>query len=210
VNEKIREMVLIKGLGELYELEDEFNRNNILYLLSQMNTESKFKEHRIMSDNLIKFLTRLKSGTKAPDFVLKNVYNSQVRISDFEGKYLYIHFFSTYCEDCIREMLVLKSVHEKYKDSLQIVSVMVDFEQSNLYHFVNAHKEFDWTFLHFGGNFSFINAYNVYALPLGILIDAGGRIVSYPAKSPTRGLLMQIFDIFPTLKTPQEPSKNRY
>ncbi len=210
VNEKIREIVFIKGLGELYTLDYEFNQDNIIYLLSQMNKESKFAEHRIMSGNLIRYLKRLKPGTKAPDFELKDIYNSPVRISDFEGRYLYLHFFSTYCEDCIREMLVLKSLQEKYKDSLQIVSIMLDFEQANLYHFVNTYKDFDWPFLHFGDNFAFIDAYNIYALPLGVLIDSKGKIVSYPAKSPTQGLLLQIFSIFPTMEMPKHPERNRY
>ena len=210
VNEKIRELVFIKGLGELYALEHEFNQANILFLLSQMNKISKFEEHRKMADNLIQNLIKLRQGTKIPDFELKDVYNSTVNISSFEGQYLYLHFFSTYCDDCIREMLVLKSLQEKYKDSLRIVSVMVDFEQANLYHFVNTYKEFNWTFLHFGKNFSFIDAYGVYSLPLGILIDAQGKIVSYPAKSPTQGLSGQIFSIFPTVETPLQPDRNRY
>jgi thiol-disulfide isomerase/thioredoxin len=203
--------VFIKGLGELYALEYEFNRVNILSLLSQMNKTSKFEEHRKMANNLIQNLIRLKSGTKAPDFELKDVYNSTVKISDFEGRYLYLHFFSTYCEDCIREMLVLKLLQEKYKDSLRIVSVMVDFEQANLYHFVNTYKEFNWTFLHFGKNFSFIDAYGIYSLPLGVLINSKGNIVSYPAKSPTdEDLLRQLFSIFPNIETPNQPKKNRY
>jgi thiol-disulfide isomerase/thioredoxin len=213
VNEKIREIVFIKGLGELYAMEDEFNRINILSFLSQMNKTSKFEEHKTMANNLIQHLNKLKHGTKSPDFELKDVYNSTVKISDFEGRYLYLHFFATYCEDCIREMLILKSLHEKYKDSLRIVSVMVDFEQANLYRFVSTYKEFNWTFLHFGKNYSFIDAYGIYSLPLGVLIDAQGRIVSYPAKSPTgttSNLSEQIFSIFPTVKTPNQPEKNRY
>jgi thiol-disulfide isomerase/thioredoxin len=210
VNEKIREMVFIKGLGELYGLDHEFNRTNILVLLMQMEKESKFEEHRIMTKNMINHLTALKYKTEAPDFVLKDVYNSPVKLSDLKGKYVYLHFFSTYCEECIREMLVLKSIQEKYKDSLQIVSIMLDFEPTNLYHFVSAHKEFNWMFLHFDGNYAFIDAYGVYALPLGILIDSKGKIVSYPAKSPTQGLLMQIFSIFPSMEKPKEPSGYRY
>ena len=210
VNEKIREIVLIKGLGELYALGYEFNRANILSFLAQMNSVSKFEEHRKMANNLILSLTKLRQGTKIPNFEFRDVYNSAVKISDFEGKYLYLHFFSTYCEDCMREMLILKSLQEKYKDSLRIVSVMVDFEQANLYHFVNTYKEFNWTFLHFGKNFSFIDIYDVYSLPLGVLIDSQGKIVSYPAKSPTQGLVDAIFSIFPNIKEPNNPEKNRY
>jgi len=213
VNEKIRELVLIKGLGELYALGDEFNQTNILFLLSQMNKISKFAEHRKMANNLIQNLTKLKYGTKTPDFELKDVYNSPVKISSFEGRYLYLHFFSTYCEDCIREMLVLKSLHEKYKDSLQIVSIMLDFEQANLYHFVKTYKNFNWTFLHFGGNVSFIDAYGIYALPLGILIDSQGKIVSYPCYSTissNQKLSELLFSIFPTIGIPKQPERNRY
>ena len=210
VNEKIREMVLIKALGELYELDHEFSRNNILYLLYQMKGESKFSEHKLMAENMINHLTSLQSGIEAPDFTLKDVYNSPVKLSDLKGKYVYLHFFSTYCEECIREMLVLKSIQEKYNDSLQIVSVMLDFEQANLYHFVNTYKDFDWLFLHFDKNFSFIDAYGAYALPLGILINSQGKIVSYSAKYPAQGLLGQIFNLFPVIETSKELKNFRY
>ena len=210
VNEKIREIVFIKGLGELYELGAEFNQGNILYLLSLVKENSKFEEHKKMANNLLQFFTKLKPETKAPDFELRDVYNSPVRISDFKGRCLYLHFFSTYCEECIVEMLALKSLREKYKDSLQIVSIMLDFEQANLYHFVTTYKEFDWQFLHFANNFSFIDAYSVFALPLGILIDANGKIVNSPAKSPKHGLVMQIFSLFPTFETPVPQGKNKY
>ena len=210
VNERIREIVFIKSLEELYELNEEFNQTNILYLLSAMKENSKFDEHKKMSDNRLQYFNKLKSGTKAPDFELRDVYNSPVKISNFEGKCLYIHFFSTYCEDCIREMIALKTLREQYKDSLQIISVMLDFEQANLYHFVKTYKEFDWQFLHFANNYSFIDAYNVSALPLGVLIDGKGRIINYPAKSPKEGLTMQIFSLFPTVKPPQEQGKNKY
>ena len=210
VNEKIREMVLIKALGELYGLDHEFSRNNILYLLYQTKNESKFLEHQQMAENMINYLTSLQPGIEAPDFMLKDVYNSPVKLSELKGKYVYLHFFSTYCEDCIREMLVLKSIQEKYKDSLQIVSIMLDFEQANLYHFVNTYKDFDWRFLHFDKNFSFIDAYGVYALPLGILINSQGKIVSCSAKSPTQGLLGQIFDLFPVIETSKELKNFRY
>ena len=76
---------------------------------------------------------------------------------------------------------------------------MLDFESTKLYHFVNEYKDFDWTFVHCNGNFSFIDKYRTYALPMGILIDANGNIVSYPAKSLSDGLLVQIYTLFPNL-----------
>ena len=210
VNEVVREMALIEGLGELYAMNDEFSRRNILILLKKMTQVSKFKQHRTMAENTIHSLLDMQTGTTAPDFSLKDVHNSTVRLSDFKGKYVYLHFFSTYCEDCIREMIILKSINDMYKDNMQIISIMLDFEQTKLYHFVNENKEFDWLFLHFNADYSFLDAYKPYNLPLAILINPEGLIVNYPAKSPTdEGFGMQFFTLFPPAEQQKTPQNRR-
>lgn len=198
VNERIRELVFIKGMGELYDVE-EFSRSSILLMLKQLATYTKFETHRKMAKNTIQNLTNLKHGMPASDVEWRDVYNSIVKLSDFRGKYLYVHCFATYSQSSIREMLILKEMYAQFKDSIEIVSVMLDFESTKLYHFVNEYKDFDWTFVHCNGNFSFIDKYRTYALPMGILIDANGNIVSYPAKSLSDGLLVQIYTLFPNL-----------
>jgi len=209
-NEVIREMALIKGLGELYGMNKEFSQRNILILLKQMTQISKFKEHRIMAENLINYLLSMKSGTTAPEFSLKDAHNSTMNLSDFKGKYVYLHFFSTYCLDCIREMAYLKQVKDLYKDNIQIISVMLDFEQTKLYHFVNEYKQFDWLFLHFSSNYEFLDAYKAYNLPLSVLINPEGLIVEYPAKSPMdEGFGKQFFTLFPQKEQPKPPQNRR-
>ena len=208
VNEVVREMALIKGLGELYGMGNEFSQRNILILLKKMSQASKFKEHRTMAENMIHYLLDMKPGSTAPDFSLKDVHNSTVKLSDFRGKYVYLHFFSTYCEDCIREMQQLKWIKDTYKDKIQIISIMLDFEQTKLYHFVNEYKGFDWLFLHFSSNYDFLDAYRPYNLPFSVLIDKEGLIVSCPAKSPVdEGFGMQFYSLFPQTERQQQPKK---
>ena len=120
VNEIVREMALIKGLGELYGMDGEFNQRNILILLKKMTQISKFKEHRTMAENQIHYLLSMKQGTTAPDFSLKDIHNSTVKLSDFKGKYVYLHFFATYCQDCIREMAYLKQLKDTYKHNILV------------------------------------------------------------------------------------------
>ncbi|MCL2131182.1 MAG: redoxin domain-containing protein [Lentimicrobiaceae bacterium] len=208
-NEVIREMVLVKALGELYGMDKEFSQRNILMLLRQMTQVSKFQDHRTMAENMIHYLLDMKPGTAAPDFSLKDVRNTTVKLSDFKGKYVYLHFFSTYCDDCIREMLSLKWIKETYKDNVQIISIMLDFEQTKLYHFVNDYKEFDWLFLHFGSDYDFLDAYKPYNLPYAVLINPEGLVVSNPAKSPMEeGFGMLFFSLFPQAE-PQKLPQNR-
>ena len=207
-NEVIREMALIKALGELYGMDKEFSQRNILVLLKQMSQVSKFKEHRMMAENLIHYLLDRKPGTTAPDFSLKDVHNSTVKLSDFKGKYVYLHFFASYCQDCIREMSSLKWVKETFKDNVQIISIMLDFEQTKLYHFVSDYKEFDWLFLHFSSNYDFLDSYKPYNLPFAVLIDPEGLIVSCPAKSyMEEGFEMQFFSLFPQVEQQKQPQR---
>lgn len=199
VNEVIREMVLIKGLGEIYG-NDEFSQENILFLLNQMTNATKFVQHKQMAENQIKQLTKLRPGSVAPNFEVKDVYRVKVTLDDYKGKYVFIHFFATYNVESIREMLILKDMYAHLKDSLEIVSVMLDFEYSKLYHFVNEYKDFDWTFVHCDGNFAMIDSYDAYSLPMGVLIDAKGKIIACPTKSVSDGLLMQIYTLFPAME----------
>lgn len=210
VNEVIREMALIKGLGELYGMDAEFNKRNILMLLKKMSQVSKFKEHRIMAENMAHYLLDLRPGTTAPDFSLKDIHNTTVKLSDFKGKYVYLHFFSTYCLDCIREMQVLKSIQNMYKDSLQIISIMLDFEPTKLYHFVTEYKEFNWLFLHFNSDYAFLDNYQIYGLPFAVLINSEGLIVNYPAKSPMdENFGMLFFSLFPFSEKQPSPKNNK-
>ncbi len=181
VNEAIREMVLILNLKSLFSQKDEFNLVNILSLLKSVGENTKFSEHKKMAKNTIEQLSNLQHGTIAPHFTLKNIHNETIQLSDFKGKYVYLHFFTTDCQECIREMLIIKDLYETYHQKVEFISILLDFETTRLYHFVNSHPEFKWTFAHFNNDFSFINNYKIYALPLAIIINKEGNIESFPA-----------------------------
>ena len=187
-NEIIREMALIKGLGELRAYPDEFNLRNVETLLGELENRTKFPEHRQMAANRLKSFHELGAGSVMPAFCLTDVKGQPVPSSRFAGKYLYIQFFTTYCWDCVREMLVLKHLHALYGDKVQFLSVMLDYEPVKLYHFVKAHPDFDWQFAHFNGQFDFIGRYKPYALPLGMLVDPQGQVIAYPAPDASEGL----------------------
>ena len=65
-----------------------------------------------------------------------------------------------------------------------------------LYHFVRDYPDFDWQFAHFDGQFSFLDAYKPYALPLGMLVDPQGKLVAYPAPPVSEGLVELFMRLF--------------
>lgn len=202
VNEVIREIVLIQNLKSLFSYHEEFNLVNILSLLKKAGENTKFPEHKKMAENSIKQLMLLQKGTTAPDFTLKTIHNETIKLSDFKGKYIYLHFFTTDCQECIREMLIIKKLHETYSQKVVFISVLLDFETTRLYHFVNSHPEFKWKFAHFDNDFSFIDNYRVYALPLAIIFDKKGNILSYPAPD-TEKMTSYFFSLFDPINQKQ-------
>ncbi len=187
-NEIIRELVLIKGLSELRAYPDEFKIANVDAMLISLAKSTKFREHKILANNQLASIKNLNKGNNMPTFDLLDVNGNHVTQDRFSGKYLYIQFFTTYCQDCMREMLILKYYRSIYGDNVEFLSVMLDFEPVKLYHFVQTYKEFDWQFVQFNNQFDFIDRFKPYALPLGMLVDPKGKVVAYPTPPATDGL----------------------
>ncbi|MDD3690449.1 MAG: redoxin domain-containing protein, partial [Bacteroidales bacterium] len=146
---------------------------------------TKFEEHKKMAENTIFNLTNLKAGSIAPDCQFKDIHNNTLKLSDYKGKYVFLHFFTLDCQECIREMLIIKKLYEMYGDYVEFFSVMLDVEPSKLYHFVSAYPEFKWNFVHFNKDFTFIDAYKIYSLPLGMFLNEKSYIISYPTPIAT-------------------------
>jgi thiol-disulfide isomerase/thioredoxin len=199
-NEIIRELVLMKGLSELKAYPEEFKSKNLESLLVALSKNTKFKEHRQMAGNMLKSFHPLEKGCEMPAFCLKDVSGADVPSSRYAGKYLYIQFFTTYCQDCIREMPVLKYLHEQYGSKVEILSVMLDYEPMKLYHFLRDYPDFNWQFAHFGNQSAFLDTYKPYALPLGMLVDPQGKVVAYPAPPASDGLAELFMRMFADIK----------
>jgi len=195
-NEIIRELVLMKGLSELKAYPEEFKLKNLESLMADLSKYTKFKEHRQMSEDMRKSFHMLDVGGDMPAFLLKDVHGRPVSSSQFAGKYLYIHFFTSYCQDCIREMPILKYLRELYGSKVEFLSVMLDYEPMKLYHFLRDYPDFNWQFAHFDGQFDFIDAYKPFSLPLGMLVDPQGKVAAYPAPSASEGLAELFLKMF--------------
>jgi len=186
-NEIIREIVLIKMLTELYVKED-FNQANIYKLLTEISKNSKFPEHRKMAANSIYMLHSKINSKMLIDFEFKNVSGVNTKISNFLGKYIYIQFFTTDCESCIRDMYGINKLKKTYGDSIEFISISVDVNSGKLFQFVNKQIDFNWQILHFNNDYDFIDNYQIKGLPYSIFLDKDGQIIANPALQPDEDL----------------------
>jgi thiol-disulfide isomerase/thioredoxin len=192
---QLRELVLLRNLMEMYD-DPVFNQESIKNLLTTMARDSKFPENRLIADDLMKYLTRLRLGSEAPGFVLQDRNRKKVALSDFKGKPVLLGFWTTYCQSCLSEMELLKPLYEKYHDRMNFVSISADKEFMKMLFFLKLKKDFTWTFLHLGNETGLLRDYNVRSFPMFVLIDSQGKIVQYPADLPDSGLESQLGKLF--------------
>jgi len=184
---QLRELVMIKGLMEMYNTLG-YKQEQILNLLRAVPGESKFPQNRKIAENMIILLTKLRPGTPAPGFTLKDRIQKEISLEDFKGKPVVLNFWTTYCQGCISEMDRLKRLYDKYIDQVGFISISADKDFKKMLFFINMKNDFVWNFLHIGENYSLLKEYDVRSYPLFVLIDKDGNIVQCPSDLPGSGL----------------------
>ena len=184
---QLRELVMLKGLDEMYNTTG-FDKEKVMELIRKLSAESKYPETRMIAENIILVLTKLRIGSAAPPFKLKNRDQKEVTLAAFRGKPVVLNFWTTYCQGCITEMDMMKPIYDKYKDQVVFISIAADKNLQKMNFFLDQKKDFVWNFLHLGENFNLLKDYEVKSYPLYVLIDKNGNISQYPADLPDSGL----------------------
>jgi peroxiredoxin len=186
-NEQLRELVMLKGLLELYNITS-YPQNEILVLINTVKEKTKYPENRVVAEDMVSLLTKLKPGTKAPEFTLMNREQKELSLKSLLGKPVVLCFWTTYCEGCLSEMDLIKPLFDKYQENIHFVSISADKYFSKMLYFINLKKDYVWTFLNIGDQSEVLKDYDVRAYPLFVLIDKEGKIFKYPAEQPSSGL----------------------
>jgi peroxiredoxin len=186
-SERLRELVMLKGLMDLYNTPS-YPQDEVLAVIRAAGEKSKYSENKTVAENMIHVLTRLKPGTMAPDFTLINREQKMLSLKSLRGKPVVLSFWTTYCEGCLSEMDLIKPLFDKYGKNIQFVSVSADKYFSKMLFFINLKKDYVWTFVNVGDQSEVLTNYDVRTYPLFVLIDKDGKIIKYPAEQPSTGL----------------------
>ena len=78
---QLRELVLLRGLMEMYD-DPLYKQESIQNTLASIAKDSKFEENRLIAEDLIKYLTRLRHGSAAPGFTLQDRNHKNVSLDE--------------------------------------------------------------------------------------------------------------------------------
>jgi len=66
-------------------------------------------------------------GKPAPDFVLPDLADKSVRLSDYRGKVVFLNFWATWCKPCREEMPSMEVLYKNFeKDGFVVLAVSID------------------------------------------------------------------------------------
>jgi thiol-disulfide isomerase/thioredoxin len=183
-NKTIRHLVMINNLYSLFNNEL-YSQFNIITILKELKQSSDNPEIKGITQNVINNLLKMKIGTKAINFTLKDANNESVSLSDFKGKYVYINFWATWSTESLAEMDLYPDFIEKYGQHVKFVSINIDSKKSKFDNFIVSHQKYKWNLLYYDGNTNLLDEYQINNLPSYILIDPNGDILQNPANRPS-------------------------
>lgn len=205
-NTKLRELIMIKGLSEVF-YSGEFPQTNILSVLDSVAKFSIFKTNGIIAKNMIYRLTELVPGSKAPDFVIKNQKGENVSLRNYTKKHLYIHFFDPSTRESAKDLELLNPIYAKFQGDVNFISIYVKNDKLTKKQ-IETLKSLPWETFELEADDPIFKAYHIESLPLYVLLDAYGYIVNVPALGPKpNGQYLSIDKIFFDIKKINESNK---
>jgi len=161
-------------------LEDEEDLKSLEKLYGKFSYSIQGGKYGRQIKRIITNLKRTAIGEKAPDFSLKDSSNQKVLLANFQGKYILLDFWASWCVPCRRENPLLKELYEKYHEKgLEIIGISLDKDRKN---WVNAIKtdKISWIQVtDFKANESeVVKLYDIKSIPSNFLLDTQGKIVA--------------------------------
>ena len=112
----------------------------------------------------------------APDFTLKDLKGSTVKLSAYRGKPVFLVFTATWCPSCRAELPRLAELYSHYKTKgLIMLNIDIMESQEKVSAFVKK-RDIPFTVL-LDSTGEVAQQYGVVGVPTKILIDSKGRII---------------------------------
>ena len=114
--------------------------------------------------------------TEAVDFTLSDLQGGDVSLSDFQGKWVLLTFWATWCGPCLSEMPSLQRFWEEFgDDGFAVVAVAVGSPQQEVQQVVQRDRLSFPVLVDSGDRVA--TRYRAWSVPLTYLVDPAGQLV---------------------------------
>ncbi|MFW6151255.1 MAG: redoxin domain-containing protein [Chloroflexota bacterium] len=118
-------------------------------------------------------LIPLEEEVTPPDFTLPTLEGSDITLSELQGTYVLVNFWSTHCPPCVAEMGYFEAVGSEHSEELEILAVDVQESVSTVREFLGGGETSFTVALDEGARVA--RSYGIRYTPTTIFIDAKGH-----------------------------------
>lgn len=199
-NERLRELVIIYNLIE-WLTHEEFDHANVVKLLEYIKASTHFPDHTVFIDNALNKHRHIQQS----ELSLTNTKGRKEDLKQSDGKNIYVQVFQSDCIDCIREMLIIKELKQKYGEHIQFVSVCADPKVEQYEAFCQTYGQmFDWPILYFNGSYEWLMENGIETLPSYKLFNGQMQLIAPYPPEPEKGLPEYLLQLYPEEEQKQQ------
>src|SRR6185437_2719888 len=130
---------------------------------------------------------KMQAGSIALDFKITNIDGKEMRLSDLQGKVVYLDFWASWCMPCIGQIPYMHKVEDHFKNNESVVflSISIDADEADWKKAINKYKVSGMNARDKGGWDGPVAAlYNIKSVPSYFLINKKGQIALDNAPMP--------------------------
>ena len=139
-------------------------------------------------------LRELGKGKQAPHFEATDISGNVFSYQSFQGKYLFIDIWATWCIPCRMEIPYLEALKKRYAGQpVEFISVSMDVNVNAWKNFVESIENRDQFHSNPAKQFCIREVYHAQLIPAFVLIDPQGKIINptcFRPSDPALGLLI--------------------
>jgi thiol-disulfide isomerase/thioredoxin len=115
-----------------------------------------------------------KKGDVVPDFSLTDIDGNAFQLSSFKGQAVLVHFWATWCPQCVQELPLLDDFSRRAPD-IKVLAVSEDEQGDDVPHFFGGARPNFTVLLDRDGRVA--DRYKSYKVPETFLLDRDGRFL---------------------------------
>lgn len=134
----------------------------------------------------------LEKGNRAPDFELETLDGERIKLSDLQGKPVFLNFFTSWCPPCRAEAPDMQQFHEE--SDVQVFAVNMYEREQNTDDVPEFIDEFDITFpVVIDESLEVTYRYGVQVMPTTYILDSNGLIVNIGQGAMNYDMMVDVF-----------------